>query len=591
MKGWKEIEYEVVRDAHDNCITVCNMENFDPLGIHTGDSIVVAPSQTLTDDEYQMLRDAAIRTVRHLGVVGECNIQYALNPHSMEYCIIEVNARLSRSSALASKATGYPLAFVAAKLALGMRLTEIRNSITKETSACFEPSLDYMVVKMPRWDLRKFPKVRRNLDSSMKSVGEVMAIGRNFEETLQKAVRMSRDNYVNGFESGVVEYSEEEMLSPTDDRLLAIADGLAKGVSVEKIQDLTKIDKWFLQKLARISEQELALRGKSDLSVADLVTSKSLGFSDRQIGKLAKVTEITVRKLRERLGVRPCVKQIDTVAAEFPAKTNFLYVTYANIASHIAARDFQKSAVQQIRANGTQVLSSRSISAAQQYPAQDHDISFDKHGVIVLGSGAYRIGSSVEFDSCAVSATRTLRKQGTVTIMINYNPETVSTDYDECDRLYFEELSFERVLDIYEYERSAGIIVSMGGQLANNIAMRLHRQSARILGTTPEMIDGAENRYKFSRMLDRIEVDQPQWKELTSIVDAKSFCVDVGYPVLVRPSYVLSGASMNVVHRPEDLEAYLTEAATVSSDCPVVISKFILEAKEIEVDASRKRAN
>lgn len=584
MKGWKEIEYEVVRDAHDNCITVCNMENFDPLGIHTGDSIVVAPSQTLTDDEYQMLRDAAIRTVRHLGVVGECNIQYALHPGSMQYCIIEVNARLSRSSALASKATGYPLAYVAAKLALGMRLTEIRNSITKETSACFEPSLDYMVVKMPRWDLRKFPRVRRNLDSSMKSVGEVMAIGRNFEETLQKAVRMSRDNYVNGFEAGVVEYSEDEMRNPTDDRLLSIADGLSKGVSVESIHELTKIDYWFLRKLERISRQEASLRGKSDLSVGDLVSSKRLGFSDRQIGKLAKVTEIAVRKLRERLGVRPCVKQIDTVAAEFPAKTNFLYVTYANVGSHVAAIEHQRS-VQATRTNGSASIVNRTQSGHDSLAGQNHDVEFDTHGVIVLGSGAYRIGSSVEFDSCAVSATRTLRKQGTGTIMINYNPETVSTDYDECDRLYFEELSFERVLDIYEYERSTGIIVSMGGQLANNIAMALHRQSARILGTTPENIDGAENRYKFSRMLDRIEVDQPQWKELSSIVDAKAFCVDVGYPVLVRPSYVLSGAAMNVVHRPEDLEAYLTEAATVSSDCPVVISKFILEAKEIEVDA------
>lgn len=576
MKGWKEVEYEVVRDGFDNCITVCNMENFDPLGIHTGDSIVVAPSQTLTDEEYQMLRDAAIRTVRHLGIIGECNIQYAVNPSSMQYCIIEVNARLSRSSALASKATGYPLAYVAAKLALGIRLTEIRNSITKETSACFEPSLDYMVVKMPRWDLKKFPRVHRNIGSSMKSVGEVMAIGRNFEETLQKAIRMSRDNYVNGFESGIVDYSEEEMNNPTDDRLLAIADGLAKGVTVERIHQLTNIDCWFLKKLERISVQETALRGKSDLNVDDLVASKTLGFSDRQIGKLAKITEISVRKLRERLDVRPCVKQIDTVAAEFPAKTNFLYLTYANVASHIAARQNSEHK-ENVRTNGT--------SRFPQTTQQDHDVSFDTHGVIVLGGGAYRIGSSVEFDSCAVSATRTLRKQGAATIMINYNPETVSTDYDECDRLYFEELSFERVLDIYECEHSAGIIVSMGGQLANNIAMRLHRQSARILGTTPEMIDSAENRYKFSRMLDRIDVDQPQWKELSSIVDAKAFCLDVGYPVLVRPSYVLSGAAMNVCHRHEDLELYLTEAATVSSDCPVVISKFILEAKEIEVDA------
>lgn len=570
MRGWKEIEYEVVRDAYDNCITVCNMENFDPLGIHTGDSIVVAPSQTLSDAEYHMLRDAAIRTVRHLGVVGECNIQYALNPASMQYCIIEVNARLSRSSALASKATGYPLAFVAAQLALGTPLPAIRNSITKETSACFEPSLDYLVVKIPRWDLKKFTRVSRSLGSSMKSVGEVMSIGRTFEEALQKALRMARDNYVFGFESGVVSYSEDAMTNPTDDRLLAIADGLANGVTVDKLHDLTKIDKWFLNKLQIISACEASMRTKSAIGEEELIQAKELGFSDRQIAKLIDDTELAVRKLRVNGDIRPCVKQIDTVAAEFPAKTNYLYVTYACTAT---------------LKFGLSGFGAKVSADLSRHILRKDDILFNEHGTIVLGCGAYRIGSSVEFDCCAVSATRTLRSQGTRSIMINYNPETVSTDYDECDRLYFEELSFERVLDIYDMERASGIIVSMGGQIANNIAMKLHRQSARILGTTPEMIDSAENRYKFSRMCDKIGVDQPRWKELSSIADAKAFCSDVGYPVLVRPSYVLSGAAMNVAHKAEDLEAYLGEAATVSPDCPVVISKFILEAKEIEVDA------
>lgn len=558
MKGWKEIEYEVVRDASDNCITVCNMENFDPLGIHTGDSIVVAPSQTLSDYEYQMLRNCAIRTVRHLGVVGECNIQYALNPNSTEYCIIEVNARLSRSSALASKATGYPLAFVAAKLALGKTLLEIPNSITKETTACFEPSLDYCVVKMPRWDLKKFTRVSRYLGSSMKSVGEVMAIGRNFEEAIQKSLRMARDYYVNGFESDRIQYKVEEMRFPTEERVLAIANGLAKGVSIDIIHRETSIDKWFLYKLQNISQFEAQLRSKKEAGEGGLRRAKELGFSDKQIAKLIDDTETDVRQRRLQAGIVPIVKQIDTVAAEFPAKTNYLYVTYS---------------CSQFRARG----------------GRAHDVSFHDHGTMVLGSGAYHIGSSVEFDWCAVSAVRTLRALGYPSIMVNYNPETVSTDYDECDKLYFEELSFERVLDIYEMESSRGIIVSMGGQIPNNIAMALHRQSARILGTTPEMIDGAENRYKFSRMLDRIKVDQPLWKELSSIPDAMVFCKSVGYPVLVRPSYVLSGAAMNVVHKPEDLELYLTEAATVSQDCPVVISKFILEAKEIEVDAVARK--
>jgi len=558
MKGWKEIEYEVVRDAYDNCITVCNMENFDPLGVHTGESIVVAPSQTLSDAEYQMLRNSAIKTVRHLGVVGECNIQFALNPNSREYCIIEVNARLSRSSALASKATGYPLAFVAAKLALGRALPAIRNSITQETTACFEPSLDYIVVKMPRWDLKKFERVNRQLGSSMKSVGEAMAIGRNFEETIQKAIRMVRDYYVNGFERDVEPYSDEEMQTPTEARILAIASGLASGHSVEEIHEKSQIDRWFLMRLARITRFEQTLErlaanamntGSENWLTADLLcAAKQLGFSDRQIGRLVGNTELEIRKLRKEYGIVPNIKQIDTVAAEFPAKTNYLYATYA----------------------GSQGA---------------HDVSARFGGIIVLGSGAYRIGSSVEFDWCAVAAVRALRAQGTRTIMMNYNPETVSTDYDECDRLYFEELSFERVLDICEREAVDGVIVSMGGQIPNNIAMSLHRQGVHVLGTSPEMIDSAENRYKFSRMLDRIGVDQPRWKELTSIADAAAFCDSVGYPCLVRPSYVLSGAAMNVAYKEEDLERYLSEAARVSREHPVVISKFILEAKEIDVDA------
>lgn len=588
MKGWKEVEYEVVRDAYNNCITVCNMENFDPLGIHTGDSIVIAPSQTLSDAEYHMLRNAAIRIVRHLGVIGECNIQYALNPNSMQYCIIEVNARLSRSSALASKATGYPLAFVAAQLALGTPLPDIRNSITKETSACFEPSLDYLVVKIPRWDLKKFSKVDRSLGSSMKSVGEVMSIGRNFEEALQKAIRMARDNYVSGFESGAIEYSEEAMLVPTDDRLLAIADGLAKGITVDKIYELTKIDKWFLHKLAGISTCESSLLSNPDLNDEGLIRAKELGFSDRQIAHLVDGTELAVRTLRLSRDIRPCVKQIDTIAAEFPAKTNYLYVTYAGTLALKSGSALSGSILDVDSEVERPQLSTAVLHGHARAPsivARNDDVTFNEHGIIVLGCGAYRIGSSVEFDCCAVSATRTLRSQGTRSVMINYNPETVSTDYDECDRLYFEELSFERVLDIYDLEMASGIIVSMGGQIANNIAMALHRQSARILGTTPEMIDSAENRYKFSRMCDKIGVDQPRWKELSSIGDAKAFCTSVGYPVLVRPSYVLSGAAMNVAHKAEDLEEYLSEAATVSPNCPVVISKFILEAKEIEVDA------
>ncbi|KAI8580347.1 hypothetical protein K450DRAFT_238087 [Umbelopsis ramanniana AG] len=550
MKGWKEIEYEVVRDCQDNCITVCNMENFDPLGIHTGDSIVVAPSQTLSDEDYNMLRTTAVNVIRHLGVVGECNIQYALNPFSKEYCIIEVNARLSRSSALASKATGYPLAFVAAKLGLGIPLNEIKNSVTKKTCACFEPSLDYVVVKIPRWDLKKFNRVSTALSSSMKSVGEVMAVGRTFEETIQKAIR-AIDYHLVGFSANDFiddENIDYELSNPSDQRLFAIANAMHKGYTVDRIWELTKIDKWFLNKLKHIVDLENRLGGFAANNIPGnmLRAAKQLGFSDRQIANQINSNEFAVRRIRQEYGVTPFVKQIDTVAAEFPAYTNYLYITYN---------------------------------------AVEHDIEFNDNGIMVLGSGVYRIGSSVEFDWCAVRAIRTLREKGIKTIMVNYNPETVSTDYDEADRLYFENINLERVLDIYEIENSAGVIMSMGGQTPNNIALPLFRQNVKILGTSPEMIDSAENRYKFSRLCDKIGVDQPLWKELTSYTEADSFCENVGYPVLVRPSYVLSGAAMNVVFSKDDLHAYLKEAAAVSREYPVVISKYIEEAKEIEMDA------
>ncbi|KAJ3100685.1 hypothetical protein HDU96_010250 [Phlyctochytrium bullatum] len=507
MKGWKEIEYEVVRDAFDNCITVCNMENFDPLGIHTGDSIVVAPSQTLSDEDYMMLRRTAINVIRHLGVVGECNIQYALNPQSKEYCIIEVNARLSRSSALASKATGYPLAFVAAKLGLGIPLTEVKNNVTKKTIACFEPSLDYCVVKIPRWDLKKFNR------------GDI-----------------------------VIENLDEELKNPSDQRLFAIALALHSDYTVERIHSLTSIDPWFLNKLKNIVDLEHSLGAYTLQTVPASVlrASKQLGMSDRQIAKAIGTTELAVRKLRVNKGIKPFVKQIDTVAAEFPAYTNYLYTTYNAI---------------------------------------EHDVAFNDSGIMVVGSGVYRIGSSVEFDWCAVRSIRTLRAEKIKTIMINYNPETVSTDYDEADRLYFETITLETVLDIYHLEKADGVIVSMGGQTPNNIALPLQRENVKILGTSPEMIDNAENRYKFSRLLDKIGVDQPQWKELTSIEDAKAFCDKVGYPVLVRPSYVLSGAAMNVVNSASDLKNFLELAVKLSPEFPVVITKFIEEAKEIEMDA------
>ncbi|PWN50570.1 putative URA2-multifunctional pyrimidine biosynthesis protein [Violaceomyces palustris] len=553
MKGWKEIEYEVVRDCRDNCITVCNMENFDPLGIHTGDSIVIAPSQTLSDDDYNMLRTTAVNVIRHLGVIGECNIQYALNPHKREYCIIEVNARLSRSSALASKATGYPLAFIAAKLGLGIPLNEIRNSVTRETCACFEPSLDYVVTKIPRWDLRKFVRVSSKLGSSMKSVGEVMSIGRTFEESIQKAIR-SIDFQFDGF--GQNDYAkddeiDEELANPTDKRLFAIANAMHKGYTVDQIHEASKIDKWFLSKLMGINNaaKVFSKYSVSKFPVHLLRKAKQLGYSDKQIAKCLSSTELAVRGLRKEHNITPFVKQIDTVAAEFPAYTNYLYTTYN---------------------------------------AVEHDISFDDKGIMVLGSGVYRIGSSVEFDWCAVRAIRTLRERGYKTVMVNYNPETVSTDYDEADRLYFENISLETVLDIYDVEQSTGVIISMGGQTPNNIALPLHRQNVKILGTSPEMIDMAENRYKFSRMLDKIGVDQPLWKELTSFEEAQEACARFGYPVLVRPSYVLSGAAMNVVYSPEDLSSYLSQATAVNREHPVVITKYLEGAKEIEMDAVAK---
>ncbi|KAM9797952.1 multifunctional protein CAD [Neosynchiropus ocellatus] len=549
LKGWKEIEYEVVRDAYDNCITVCNMENIDPLGIHTGESIVVAPSQTLNDREYNMLRNTAVKVIRHLGIVGECNIQYALNPESEQYYIIEVNARLSRSSALASKATGYPLAYVAAKLGLGIPLPELKNSVTNSTTANFEPSLDYCVVKVPRWDLSKFLRVSTKIGSSMKSVGEVMAIGRSFEEAFQKALRMVDENCV-GFDHTIKPVSEKELQTPTDKRIFVLASALRAGYTVDQLYHLTKIDRWFLHKMKNIADHERLLetynQDESAMPPDVMWKAKQLGFSDKQIALAVQSTELAVRKLRHDWAILPVVKQIDTVAAEWPAFTNYLYLTYHG---------------------------------------SEHDLAFQEPHVMVIGSGVYRIGSSVEFDWCAVGCITELRKMGFKTIMVNYNPETVSTDYDMCDRLYFDEISFEVVMDIYEMENPEGVILSMGGQLPNNIAMSLHRQQCRILGTSPECIDCAENRFKFSRMLDTIGISQPQWKELSDMESAVKFCETVGYPCLVRPSYVLSGAAMNVAYGDGDLEKFLNNAVAVSKEHPVVISKFIQEAKEIDVDA------
>ncbi|MEE4260826.1 MAG: carbamoyl-phosphate synthase (glutamine-hydrolyzing) large subunit, partial [Bacteroidales bacterium] len=562
LKGWKEVEYEVVRDKYDNCITVCNMENFDPLGIHTGESIVVAPSQTLTNREYHKLRKLSIDIVKSIGIVGECNVQYALDPFSEDYRVIEVNARLSRSSALASKATGYPLAFVAAKLALGYGLHELKNSVTKTTTAFFEPALDYLVVKIPRWDLNKFMGVSEEIGSSMKSVGEIMAIGRSFEEAIQKGLRMvglGMHGFVGNKEL-VIDDIEYELNNPTDKRIFVIASAFKKGYSVEDVYQLTKIDRWFLEKLWNIIETEDELVNYNDFnSIPDdfLWHVKKQGFSDFQIARLVlKKHEIgttdneiiQIRNYRKSRNILPSVKQIDTLAAEHPAVTNYLYLTYHG---------------------------------------EEHDIAFEKDNksVIVLGSGAYRIGSSVEFDWSCVNALQTIKKKNYRSIMINYNPETVSTDYDTCDRLYFDELSFERVMDIADLEIPFGVIVSTGGQIPNSLAMRLHRQDVHILGTSPDFIDRAENRHKFSDMLDKIGVDQPEWRELSSIEDIFEFTEKVGFPVLIRPSYVLSGAAMNVVSNKEELEHFLNLATQVSKQYPVVVSKFLMDAKEIEMDA------
>ncbi|GAA6036605.1 hypothetical protein JCM8097_001248 [Rhodosporidiobolus ruineniae] len=556
LKGWKELEYEVVRDAADNVIICCNMENFDPLGTHTGDSIVIAPSQTLSDDEYHMLRSAAIKIVRHVGVVGECNVQYALNPHKREYMVIEMNARLSRSSALASKATGYPLAYTAAKIALGHTLPELPNAVTKTTTACFEPALDYLVTKIPKWDLAKFQHVQRDVGSSMKSVGEVMGIGRTFEESLQKAIRQVDPRW-QGFEAyWTPEDVDQQLAVPTDRRLFAIAHAMLNlDYTVDKIYDLTKIDKWFLYKLDNIVQVHRTLRGlKSHTEITEdfMRKAKRMGFSDKQIADLIvrdggnATTEYEVRAHRKSLGVTPFVKRIDTLAAEYPANTNYLYTTYV---------------------------------------ASEHDVEFDDKGTMVLGSGVYRIGSSVEFDWCAVSCVRAVRDMGKKTVMINYNPETVSTDYDEADRMYFEEMGWERIMDIYELENSEGVVVSVGGQLPQNIALRLKETGVKVLGTDPAMIDSAEDRHKFSAILDAHGVDQPAWIEASSVTAAKEFANRVGYPVLVRPSYVLSGAAMNVVWDESTLEHSLTAAAEVSSEYPTVLTKFIDGAQEIDIDA------
>lgn len=563
LRGWKEVEYEVVRDRFDNCITVCNMENFDPLGIHTGESIVIAPSQTLTNKEYHKLRELAIRIIRHIGIVGECNVQYAFDPESEDYRVIEVNARLSRSSALASKATGYPLAFVAAKLGLGYGLFDLKNSVTKTTSAFFEPALDYVVCKIPRWDLGKFHGVDKELGSSMKSVGEVMAIGRTFEEAIQKGLRMIGQG-MHGFVENkelVIPDIDKALHEPTDKRIFVISKAFRAGYTIDQVHELTKIDKWFLQKLMNImnTSEELHQWGNNHKQIADLPAdllkqAKRQGFSDFQIARAIGYEgdmedgSLYVRNYRKSLGIVPVVKQIDTLAAEYPAQTNYLYLTYSGTAN---------------------------------------DVTYlgDHRSIVVLGSGAYRIGSSVEFDWCGVQALNTIRKEGWRSVMINYNPETVSTDYDMCDRLYFDELTFERVMDVLELENPHGVIVSTGGQIPNNLALRLDAQNIHILGTSAQSIDNAEDRDQFSAMLDRIGVDQPEWRALTSLEDINSFVDKVGFPVLVRPSYVLSGAAMNVCSNQEELERFLQLAANVSKKHPVVVSQFIEHAKEVEMDA------
>ena len=566
LKGWKEIEYEVVRDRYDNCITVCNMENFDPLGIHTGESIVIAPSQTLTNSEYHKLRALAIKIIRHIGIVGECNVQYAFDPQSEDYRVIEVNARLSRSSALASKATGYPLAFVAAKLGMGYGLFELKNSVTKTTSAFFEPALDYVVCKIPRWDLSKFRGVDKELGSSMKSVGEVMAIGRNFEEAIQKGLRMIGQGMHGFVENKVLQIDDIEaaLKAPTDKRIFVIAKALKRKIfNVQQIHDMTKIDLWFLQKLQHIVDIDDELDRCTSVNVLDkelLRTAKVYGFTDFQIARAVGLQKelgsmhkaiLTIRALRKSYGITPVVKQIDTLAAEYPAQTNYLYLTYAGV---------------------------------------NHDIKYenDKKSIVVLGSGAYRIGSSVEFDWCGVQALNTIRKQGYRSVMINYNPETVSTDYDMCDRLYFDELTFERVMDVLDLEMPYGVIVSTGGQIPNNLAMKLDAENVPILGTSAKDIDNCEDRAQFSAMLNRIGVDQPEWAALTSMEEMNAFIDRVGFPVLVRPSYVLSGAAMNVCSNREELEKFLQLAANVSAEHPVVVSKFIEHAKEIDFDGVAK---
>ncbi|XP_029968406.1 carbamoyl-phosphate synthase [ammonia], mitochondrial [Salarias fasciatus] len=558
LLGWKEVEYEVVRDVADNCVTVCNMENFDPLGIHTGDSIVVAPSQTLSNEEYHMLRETAIKVVRHLGIVGECNIQYALNPSSLEYCIIEVNARLSRSSALASKATGYPLAFVAAKLALGIHLPQIKNAVSEKTTACFEPSLDYIVTKIPRWDLDRFQGMSREIGSAMKSVGEVMAIGRTFEESVQKALRMCHPS-VDGFVPQLplkkawanTQDLQQELAVPSSTRIFSLAKALHDGVTVDEIHQLTAIDKWFLYKLQRITQLEKHLSDyKSDTVPKQLLLkAKQDGFSDRQVGQILGTSESAARELRISHGIKPWVKQIDTLAAEYPAMTNYLYCTYHG---------------------------------------QEHDLDFKDKGIMVLGCGPYHIGSSVEFDWCAVSSIRALRQMGKKTVVVNHNPETVSTDFDECDRLYFEELTLERILDVTQQEGCSGSIVSVGGQIPNNLAVPLHRNGVKILGTSPLQIDRAEERSIFSSILDDLDVAQAPWKALNSLDDAFTFANQVGYPCLLRPSYVLSGSAMNVAYGEEEMKRFLEEATQVSQEHPVVITKFIRGAREVEVDAVAK---
>ncbi len=551
LEGWKEIEYEVVRDSVDNCITVCNMENLDPMGIHTGESIVVAPSQTLNNQEYHNLREIAIRVVRHFGIIGECNIQYALSQTSSDYRVIEINARLSRSSALASKATGYPLAFVATKLALGKKLTDISNSVTKVTTACFEPSLDYIVVKAPRWDLKKFQGVSQQIGSAMKSVGEVMSIGRNFEEALQKALRMletGADGVVLNHEI-TFDNLKKSLAEPTDQRIYAIAEALRTGMTVDEIVEITKITPWFIERIVTIVEiaSKLTSAGTENLTEELMLQAKKHGFSDKQIGRAIGYDEFEVRALRKFFGLRPFVKQIDTLAAEYPAETNYLYLTYN---------------------------------------ASEDDINFGIEGsVMILGPGAYRIGSSVEFDWCCVNTARTLRSLGYNTLMVNHNPETVSTDYDECDRLYFDELSFETIADIYDLEEPMGIVLSMGGQVPNSLAMVCSKAGMRILGTSPNNIDKAENRHTFSQLLEGLDILQPDWRELTSLDEMFTFVEKVGYPVIIRPSYVLSGAAMAVAGSDIELRTFLEKAVEISPDHPVVISKFIENAKEIDIDA------